>query len=402
MDSPPKALTTLVERFDIAALEPPPTESRVRLKVPEAGAWDVVIRGIRPPVLEPRSSGRADAVLTADRASWNAIARDVRGGMRAFQRGRLTIRYNLHVGVGFLAATSGMTDDPKRLAFRAVETKVGRLSTVQAGEGDPLICIHGLGATKASFLPTVSALAEHHRVIAVDLPGFGDSVMPLGAAYDAQFFARSVLALMDAMGLERANLAGNSMGGRVALETAMTAPDRIGRVVLLAPALAWLRKRSWALPLKLVRPELGFLQPAPRPFVETIVRRLVPDARDGWTAAGVDEFLRAYYKPRGRAAFYAAARNIYLDAPLGDNGFWSRLKAMEPDSLFVWGRQDTLVPIGFRRHVEDALSGASHLELDCGHVPQLEEPGRVHAEMRRFLEGQPLSGRGHAPTAAAA
>ena len=50
----------------------------------------------------------------------------------------------------------------------------------------------------------MSALAEHHRVIAVDLPGFGDSVMPLGAAYDAQFFARSVLALMDAMGLERA------------------------------------------------------------------------------------------------------------------------------------------------------------------------------------------------------
>ena len=123
VDSPPKALTTLVERFDIAALEPPPTESRVRLKVPEAGAWDVVIRGRRPPSLEPRSSGRADAVLTADRASWNAIARDVRGGMRAFQRGRLTIRYNLHVGVGFLAATSGMTDDPKRLAFRAVKPR---------------------------------------------------------------------------------------------------------------------------------------------------------------------------------------------------------------------------------------------------------------------------------------
>ncbi len=68
----------------------------------------------------------------------------------------------------------------------------------------------------------------------------------------------------------------------------------------------------------------------------------------------MDEFLRSYYKPRGRAAFYAAARNIYLDAPLGDDGFWSRLETMEPDSLFVWGRQDTLVPIGFRRHVEDA------------------------------------------------
>ncbi len=81
----------------------------------------------------------------------------------------------------------------------------------------------------------MSALAEHHRVIAIDLPGFGDSVKPLGAAYDAAFFARSVFALMDAMGLERAHLAGNSMGGRVALEMAMTAPDRVGRVVLLSP-----------------------------------------------------------------------------------------------------------------------------------------------------------------------
>ena len=207
----------------------------MRLKVPDVGAWDVVDPGrpqarARAPLARARHHG-------ADRrpGRWNAIARDLRGGMRAFQRGRLTIRYNLHVGVGFLAATSGMTDDPKRLAFRSVNTKVGDISTVQAGEGDPLICIHGLGATKASFLPTVSALAEHHRVIAIDLPGFGDSVKPLGAAYDAAFFARSVFALMDAMGLERAHLAGNSMGGRVALEMAMTDPDRVGRVVLLSP-----------------------------------------------------------------------------------------------------------------------------------------------------------------------
>ena len=204
------------------------------------------------------------------------------------------------------------------------------------------------------------------------------------------------------MGLERAHLVGNSMGGRVALEMAMREPDRVDRVVLLSPALAWLRKRPWALPLRLVRPELGFLQPAPRPVVEGIVRRLVPGAHDGWSAAGVDEFLRSYYTPRGRAAFYAAARNIYLDAPLGDDGFWSRLGNLEPDSLFVWGRQDTLVPIGFRRHVEERLASATHLELDCGHVPQVEEPGRVHAEMRRFLAAQPPPAAGAPPTAAAA
>ena len=102
------------------------------------------------------------------------------------------------------------------------------------------------------------------------------------------------------------------------------------------------------------------LQPAPKPVVEALVRRLVPGAEDGWTAAGVDEFLRSYHTPRGRAAFYAAARSIYLDAPNGDNGFWTRLQELEADALFVWGRRDRLVPIAFMRHVERTLDGAEH------------------------------------------
>jgi pimeloyl-ACP methyl ester carboxylesterase len=115
------------------------------------------------------------------------------------------------------------------------------------------------------------------------------------------------------------------------------------------------------------------------------VRRMIPGAQDGWAAAGVDEFLRSYFQPRGRAAFYAAARNIYLDEPHGDNGFWTRLGELAPRSLFVWGRNDYLVPIAFMRHVEAVLPEAQHVELDCGHVPQLEAPRRTHESIRRFL-----------------
>ena len=120
-------------------------------------------------------------------------------------------------------------------------------------------------------------------------------------------------------------------------------------------------------------------------MVEAIVRRLVPGADDGWAAAGIDEFLRAYLTPRGRAAFYAAARNIYLDEPHGDDGFWTRLATLAPRSLFVWGRLDQLVPRAFMRHVEAALPAARHVELDCGHVPQLERPRETHAAIRDFL-----------------
>jgi pimeloyl-ACP methyl ester carboxylesterase len=154
---------------------------------------------------------------------------------------------------------------------------------------------------------------------------------------------------------------------------------------MLSPALAWLRDRRWAPVVRLLRPELGLLQMAPRPVVERVVRRLVPGGNSGWSAAGVDEFLRAYLTPRGRAAFYAAARNIYLDEPHGDDGFWNRLAGMSTDSLFVWGRRDTLVPIAFMKHVERALPSARHVELECGHVPQLERPRETHAAMRDFL-----------------
>jgi pimeloyl-ACP methyl ester carboxylesterase len=306
--------------------------------------------------------------------------------MDAFRRGRLRIRGSLHVGVGFLAATSGATEET-RLSFESVRTRrSGRLSILSAGAGDPLICVHGLGGTKASFLPTVAALAEHHRVIALDLPGFGESDKPIGAPYDAGYFARAVFELMDALDLESANLAGNSMGGRTVIEAGLTEPDRVDGLVLLSPALAWLRDRRWAPIVKALRPELGLLQIAPRPIVEGVVRRLT-GVQGGWADAGLDEFLRVYCTARGRAAFYAAARNIYLDEPHGDDGFWTRMSALAPRSLFVWGRHDTLVPIAFMKHVEDCLPAATHLELNCGHVPQLEAPRETHAAIREFLRG---------------
>ena len=219
------------------------------------------------------------------RATWDRIAADVRGGMDAFRARKLSVRHDLHLGVGFLAATSGMREDG-RLRFRTVPTRTHRLSLLEAGTGAPVIAIHGLGATKASFLATVAALAPRFRVIAIDLPGFGDSDKPVGAAYDARFFADAVVELLDALELDRAHLIGNSLGGRVALEAGLRAPERVDRLALLAPSLAWLRKRPWAPALRLVRPELGLLPHAPRPVVERIIERALPEASNGWAAAG--------------------------------------------------------------------------------------------------------------------
>ncbi len=386
MVAAPSFFGVLVARFDWSVFDTGHRQTRVRLAVSDEGTWDAVLADGMARI--EAVDGRPDAVLTADADTWREIAADARGGIGAYWSGRLSVRRNLHVGIGFLAATSGASE-PGRLRFRTVATRSARLSILEAGIGPAVVAIHGLGATKGSFLPTVVALADRFRVIAVDLPGFGDSDKPIGAAYDARFFAAAAINQLDALELKRVHVIGNSLGARIALEIALREPGRVGRLALLAPSLAWRRERVWAPLVRLTRPEFGLVQIAPRTLVEGLVHRIIPGADEGWTAAGVDEFLRAYLTPAGRAAFYAAARQIYLEEPHGAEGFWTRLKTLQADALFVWGRRDKLVPIAFARHVTDALPRARHLELDCGHVPQIERPEQTHAAITAFLSAPP-------------
>jgi pimeloyl-ACP methyl ester carboxylesterase len=381
----PSSLAALIGRYDPSAIDIPADGARIRLVMTGNGQWDVQLRGDEAMVSNADLGVAPDATLSTDEATWDVVARDLRSGMDAFRSGRLSIRHNLHLGVGLLAATTGACG-PGRLRFERVDTNSGEISVLTAGVGDPLVLIHGLGATKGSFLPTIAALAGSFRVIALDLPGFGESLKPLTAPYDPPFFAQSVVDLLDALRLPRAHVAGNSLGGRIALELGLRHSERVGRLVLLAPSLAWRRERPWAPLVRVLRPELGLLQVTPRWVVEAVVHRIIPVAQGNWIHAGVDEFLRAYLTPRGRVAFYAAARQIYLEEPHGATGFWTRLAALEPAALFVWGKHDWLVPIAFAAHVRRTLPGARHVELDCGHVPQVERPAQTHAAITAFLQ----------------
>src|SRR5207248_2454962 len=121
-----------------------------------------------------------------------------------------------------------------------------------------------------------------HRVIAVDLPGFGDSHKPLGAPYDAPYFAKAVTALLDELSIDDVDLLGHSMGGRVALELTMHAPERFRRAVFMTPSLPWLRERFWTRLRELSVPSM-FIWGAhdglvPAAFARH-VRQTVPDAQ---------------------------------------------------------------------------------------------------------------------------
>src|SRR4051812_35214126 len=146
---PPGALLALAARYDPEVFAPSGRTARVRLDVENGRSWDALLED-GALTLDAADGHEPDATLTADAATWRAIADDVRGGMDAFRAGRLRVRRDLHLGIGLLAATSGVSD-PGRLRFAEVETKRGRISTLEAGTGAPVVAIHGLGATKASF-----------------------------------------------------------------------------------------------------------------------------------------------------------------------------------------------------------------------------------------------------------
>jgi pimeloyl-ACP methyl ester carboxylesterase len=330
-------------------------------------------------------------MIGSDAATWIALREGRLSGLDAFAQRRLYARGDLDLALGFEGLFQLPGDRPPLLRVTDFEVSGATIRSLISGDGgDHVICLHGLGSNKASFFQTVSALTPDHTVHAIDLPGFGGSSKPARAPYDAAYFARAVTGYMDSAGLARAHLVGNSMGGRIALEVAMEESGRVETVSLLSPALAFRKRRALVPLVRLVRPEIAAI---PHPIRAAQVRaqfwslfarpdRLDPAAAD----VAADEFCRTYRSRSARIAFFAALRNIYLDAPHGERGFWTRLADLRPPSLFVWGEADRLVPAAFARHVAEALPSSSQVVLpDCGHVPQVELAEHTNALLRDHI-----------------
>jgi pimeloyl-ACP methyl ester carboxylesterase len=386
-----RSLGSLLERQAKRSEVPPKLRAVVALETPRL-RWTVRLGGGRMEVAsgEPPEGVVPDARILADAGTLGAIVRGERSGVEAFLAGDLRVRGNLALSMrmdSMLRTHEGQARWPRFGQTNAAGLLTGYL---EAGTGPAVVLLHGLGATNASMLPTLWDLAQDHRVIAPDLPGFGESQKPV-RSYNAAFYARWLHDLLRRLGVERTHVVGNSMGGRVAIEAGIRHPEQVDRLVLLAPAPAFIRRREFVRVVRVLRPELGVI-PLPlrhRAVVMGIRRMFSRPSRlpDPWYDAAADEFLRVFKTPRGRVAFFSAARQIYLEEPHGDDGFWDRLPSLDRPSLFVWGERDRLVPAKFAPHVERALPRATSIVFeDCGHVPQYEFPERTNETIRGFLD----------------
>jgi pimeloyl-ACP methyl ester carboxylesterase len=354
------------------------------------------------------SARPADVVIGTDADTWLRLRAGEISGLEAFRERLLYARGELDMAVRFEGLFRLPDGRDPRMRVHDVQIPgppTLRISTLTIGEGPDVVLIHGLGAAKSSFFDCAAYLSESgYRVHALDLPGFGGSSKPAIAPYSARWFADTVLGVMDELDLHSAHLAGNSMGGRVALEVGLRRPERVRSIAALCPSVAFV-KRGFHPVVRLLRPELGMV---PHRLRRGIVERQLfsmfcdLDALDPSVAdVVVDEFQRVYCSAAARVAFYASARNIYLDRPFGRGGFYPRLADLEPPALFVWGTHDKLIPPGFRRHVAEALPTAEQIVLEgCGHVPQVERAEQTAGMIRRLLDRTEALGAGRAPSRA--
>ena len=381
------AFRTLNERYLGAE---PGFDATYQVRLGDVGrTWEVrcTTDGVR--VRKGCSSRQPDVVIGTDAETWLRLREGALSGIEAFSQRLLYARGDLDLAVGFEGLWRLPNGRPPLLRVHNVALPGRRVSTLTMGEGPDVLLLHGLGGTKTSFFDTAAALSGTYRVHAIDFPGFGGSSKPATAPYNARWFAETVISVMDALEIDRAHVVGNSMGGRVAIEVGLRAPDRVRGLALLCPAVAFVR-RGYHPIVRLARPEFGLL---PHRFGRATVAKQFwsmfhdPDSVDPAVAdVAVDEFQRIYSSAGARFAFLCSARNIYLDKPYGKDGFYPRLSELAPPALFVWGSHDPLIPPAFKRHVAEWLPSAEQIVLHgCGHVPQVERPEQTNGLLQRFL-----------------
>jgi pimeloyl-ACP methyl ester carboxylesterase len=338
-----------------------------------------------------------DVSISTDSETWMRLRDGELSGIEAFQRRLLTVRGNLDHAVALEGMFRLAGGRPPLLHIHDVPVGHHRISTLTMGHGPDVVLLHGLGGTRASLFETAATLSRRYRVHAPDLPGFGSSSKPATGAYNAGWFAYIILGLMDELGVDRAHLVGNSLGGRVAIEIGLTAPERVGGLGLLCPAVAWIHRGLHPI-VRVLRPEFGLLphrfsrKRVASQFWSIFFDRYAIDPAVGDLM--VDEFRRIYQSAGARYALLSSARNIYLEAPHGRGGFYPRLSGLHPPAVFVWGSHDNVVPAAFEPHVRKWLPSAEQVVIDsCGHVPQVERPEETNALLMRFFAQADIAAR---------
>ena len=243
-----------------------------------------------------------------------------------------------------------------------------RLNTRRSGSGEPLVLIHGIGSSLKIWDQMLPALEANHDVIGVDLPGFGESPMPEQGCSPAAL-AKALADELDAQGVERPHVVGNSLGGWVALELA--ALGRAADVLAFSPAGMWSEREKrfvdWS--LKLNRANAKAIAPLAAPLMSTAAGRcgFIQVVSRPWRVPAED-MAGAVKAMAGARNFGATLRAMLAHQP-------SALESIDCPVLIAWGTRDYLLFPRQGRRFERFMPGADLRPLEgLGHAPMLDAP----------------------------
>jgi pimeloyl-ACP methyl ester carboxylesterase len=247
------------------------------------------------------------------------------------------------------------------------------------GQGSVLLLIHGYGSAHDSWAPILPTLEREHRVLAVDLPGFGRSDKYAGD-YSPAALADRMVQLLDQKGVREVHVVAHSWGSSIALSIALQHPSRVKSLTLIGawvyedqipPFFVWARAPWIGEALFTLfykervddRMALSFYDP--EPFTHPAV---------------IDTVRAALNRPGAVAAALAAARGQRYTA------LQERYRTVSQPALLIWGRQDRVSRLEFGQRLVGELRTAKLVVLDrCGHIPMLEQPNLTLGALREFL-----------------
>ncbi len=245
-------------------------------------------------------------------------------------------------------------------------------------EGPTIVLIHGFSDSKDSFVDTCQALSGSYRLVLPDVPGFAEASSPLDFTYDLTSLGEVLAGFFDALGLANVHVVGSSLGGAIAVQLAMTRPELVRSMSLVAAA--------------------GLRMPTPSP----LQRRLdagdnpfVVDSQEGY-----EDFVRfvmekhppipAPIRRHMAQEFIARAslnQKIMGDLLQGEWDFTPRLGGVKTETLLIWGDRDRLIDISAGRAYHQGLPNARMVIFHgIGHIPQYECPARTGRYIRGFIE----------------
>jgi pimeloyl-ACP methyl ester carboxylesterase len=255
------------------------------------------------------------------------------------------------------------------------------------GSGPPLLFLHGWSSNWQIFLLNIPAFMGTHRCLAIDLPGFGASEMP-AEPISMQGYAKTVDAMCDALGVDCVSVAGNSMGGFIGAELALSFDTRVDRLVLVSAAGLSTEELAPGPSLALARLVTAGV-PYTRRFEASVVRR--PRLRRA-AMQWVIRYPEKLSVPLAQELVLSFGRPGFVPAlkALLEYSYRDRLARIEIPVLIVWGRNDLLVPVADAYLYQRLIGDNARVEIfdDTGHAPMVERPSRFNELLRGFLAGE--------------